>query len=93
MLLANKIVAKKLSTINQSIYRIHDVPDQKKIKELIDYLQNVRNKKIKARFSYKNSAEFINDILNTADKKINKYILENLVLRAMAKAKYSTKNM
>lgn len=93
MLLANKIVAKKLSTINQSIYRIHDIPDQKKIKELIDYLQNVRNKKIKARFSYKNSAEFINNILNTADKKINKYILENLVLRAMAKAKYSTKNI
>ena len=93
MLLANKIVAQKLSSINQSIYRIHDTPDQQKIKELISYLEYFDKNKIKAVFSYKNSAHFINNILNKPIKGLNKHILENLVLRAMAKAKYSTKNI
>ena len=93
MLLANKLVAKKLSSINLSIYRIHDIPDQQKIKELINYLEHFEKNKIKTHFSYKNSAQFINSILNKISKEANKHILENLVLRAMAKAKYSTKNI
>ena len=93
MLLANKLVAKKLSSINLSIYRIHDIPDPQKIKDLINYLEHFEENKIKTPFSYKNSAQFINSILNKVSKGANKHILENLVLRAMAKAKYSTKNI
>ena len=93
MLLANQIVAEKLSSTNLSIYRIHDIPDQQKLKELINYLQYFEKKKTRPRFSYKNSAQFINNILNNPIKGLNKHILENLVLRAMAKAKYSTKNI
>ncbi|MAZ58043.1 MAG: ribonuclease R [Flavobacteriales bacterium] len=93
MLLANKIVAKKLSSINTSIYRIHDVPDQEKIKELINYLEHFEKNKIKAPVSYKNSGQFINKLFKKPGKGVNKHILENLVLRAMAKAKYSTKNI
>lgn len=93
MLLANKIVAKKLSSISQSIYRVHDLPDEQKIKELVNYLQHLNNNKIRPNFSHKNSTQFINNILTKKYKGANNSVLENLVLRTMAKAKYSTKNI
>ena len=88
MLLANKIVANKLSSLKQSIYRIHDLPDMEKLNEMASYLQNIDATIKTHNFSHKDSAPFINMLL-----KNNLIGLENIILRCMAKAKYSTKNI
>jgi len=93
MLLANKIVAEKLSKLNLSIYRIHDFPDLEKLKELSVYLKRVELKKITPKFSEKNLSYFINKILKLDYININSSAIENLILRSMSKAKYSTKNI
>jgi len=86
MLLANKLVAKKLHQLKEFIYRIHDRPNKDKIEELFIYL-NQFNLKIKP----SSLSLSINRLLN--NNNINKGVVENLILRAMAKANYSTKNI
>ena len=38
MLMANKIVATKLSNLKSTIYRVHDLPDLEKLQEVVKYL-------------------------------------------------------
>jgi len=93
MLLANKIVAEKLSKLKLSIYRIHDQPDLQKLKELSIYLQHCYSTKKLPVFSKKNIATYINSLLNLKFKNTYSSSIENLVLRSMAKAKYSSENI
>ncbi|WP_185851365.1 ribonuclease R [Blattabacterium cuenoti] len=95
MLLANKKISEFVSlnsdgTPSQKtyIYRVHDKPDSKKIfllKKIIEplgYILDVKNLKTS-----------INHILKKIKEKPEKNIIENLILRSMSKAKYSTKNI
>ena len=94
MLLANKTVA---SHINQKInnqafvYRVHDQPDKERIEDL---------KKIVKKYKYSiqnENPKALSKSLNLLLEKINdqpeKNLIETLILRSMAKAKYSTKNV
>ena len=88
MLLANKIIAEKLSNLQLSVYRVHDLPDIQKLNDLSNYLKAIKPELNVHKFSQKNSVQHINKLLRT-----NSSSIENLILRCMAKAKYSTKNI
>lgn len=93
MLLANKKVAeyvfnlKKSEPRNTMIYRTHDAPDPEKLKNFSTFAK---------RFGYtvdtdtnKISASF-NELMHNVEGKPEQNILENLAVRTMSKAKYST---
>jgi len=97
MLLANRRVAefvgkrkdpKKEKTF---VYRIHDLPNQEKLLSFAHFV-----KKFGYRIntgSGKKTAESLNKLLDEVKGKGEENIVENLALRAMAKAEYSTKNI
>ena len=93
MLLANKIVAQKLSKKLFSIYRVHDLPNKEKITDLINYLSQLKLKNINLRIDPKKFPKTINLLLKNEEIKDQKNCVENLILRAMSKANYSTKNI
>ena len=94
MLLANKTVSEHLNkrVSNKSfVYRVHDQPDKERIEDL---------KKIVKKYKYNiqnDNPKVLSKSLNLLLEKINdqpeKNLIETLVLRSMAKAKYSTKNI
>ena len=94
MLLANKTVSEHLSkkvNNNSFVYRVHDQPDKERIEDL---------KKIVKKYKYNiqnDNPKVLSKSLNLLLEKINdqpeKNLIETLVLRSMAKAKYSTKNI
>lgn len=102
MLLANKSVAKFLSTTPSyiskknkhkyaSVYRIHDAPSQEKLEEFA---------RICARFGYKidlknpeKTVSSINKVLQEVKGKKEANMIEMLAIRSMAKAIYSTDNI
>ncbi len=95
MLLANKIVAEELSN-NQKlsakpfVFRVHDLPDQEKINEFarfvksLDYQLNPTNIKKPVEFQ---------KVLEQAKGKAEENLINELAIRSMAKAFYSTKNI
>jgi len=91
MLLANTIVAETVSSSSRSIYRVHDLPDNNKIKEIALYLNSLETPKKSINISHTNLPKVINTLLK--DKMIDSSAIQNLVLRAMAKANYSTRNI
>ncbi len=97
MLLANKAVANYIhqkKKNNQSIpfpYRIHDVPDQEKLKPFAAFA---------GKFGYKFNignpraiATSFNQLLKDVTGKPEQLVLEQLGIRTMAKAEYSTENI
>jgi len=94
MLLANKKVAEVLSK-NTSVYRIHDEPSKEKMADLAFFLRNLGHK-----VSLQNGiipTYEINKLLKSLEgKNGNKTMSETIhraVIRSMAKAIYSTKNI
>jgi len=98
MLLANKTVAihvKKLSKkyklldVLPFLYRIHDEPNPEKLSENLDFLKTLGIK-----FNLKNkSSKEINRVVKLFADKPEKYIVHQILLRSMAKAEYSSKNI
>ena len=94
MLLANKTVSEHLNkkiNNNSFVYRVHDQPDKERIEDL---------KKIVKKYKYNiqnDNPKVLSKSLNLLIEKINdqpeKNLIETLILRSMAKAKYSTKNI
>lgn len=94
MLLANKHVAQFLGKKNiqfPSVYRIHDLPDEEK---LMDFQLFAKQ------FGYslkldnpKKIADELNRLMIEIQGKPEQGILENLAIRSMAKAVYSTNNI
>ncbi len=98
MLLANKRVAKLIGHVDDKntkaktfVYRIHDKPDPEKLDSFNLFIKrfglNVNT------VSPQKISESLNDVLNDVKGKREQNIVENLALRAMAKAVYSTKNI
>ncbi len=93
MLLANKKVAeyvfkmKRGENKNTMVYRIHDSPDEEKVKTFSTFIKkfgyslNLEQKKI---------AASLNKMIDAIEGKPEQYVLQNLAIRTMAKAKYST---
>lgn len=98
MLLANKYVAQKVGLTPSGTkakvfpYRIHDVPDTEKLERLSAYV---------ARFGYQLNAygskaevsKSINSVLHKAQGSREQTLIEEIALRSMMKARYSTHNI
>ena len=93
MLIANKKVAELFSEIKKQkyIYRVHDLPDNEKLKSLKHIVKN---------FGYtldltssKGISKSLNILLNSVSGKEEQNLIESLALRSMSKAEYSTNNI
>ncbi len=93
MLLANKQVAEYVYKIKKGkekltmVYRIHDAPDEQKILTFSNFVK---------RFGYSLNPEedkvaaSLNKFIENLEGKPEQYTLQNLAIRTMAKARYST---
>ena len=95
MLLANKKVAETISKATKTegvfVYRIHDMPTKEKTADLLFFLQGLGYKP-----QLENGvipASEINKILEKEAGKNEKDTVHRMVIRSMAKAIYSTKNI
>ena len=88
MLLANKEVANKLK---KCIYRVHDLPNKDQLEEVARYVKECGIKHVNLDVTNKSLPITINKLLE--NPAINIAVFQNLILRAMSKANYSTKNI
>ena len=92
MLLANKAVATKIKDNTRSgVYRVHDLPDEKKLVEIERFIKNLgyNNRLVNSQ----NINKEINTLLKACEGKPEKNVIDMMVIRAMSKAKYSSKNI
>lgn len=93
MLLANKYVAnfiydfKKGKEKNTFVYRIHDFPDPDKVKDFALFAKQFGHRMNVEEASISNS---LNKLMAEIEGKPEQNVLEQLAIRTMAKAKYST---
>jgi len=93
MLLANKHVAtyiynkKKGDDKNTFVYRIHDYPDPEKVSNFALFARQFGHK---LQIEEKSISQSLNKLMNEIEGKPEQSVLEQLAVRAMAKAKYST---
>jgi ribonuclease R len=97
MLLANQTVAQALKKISRQhlrrgllpfIYRVHDEPDELKLKDVLGF---VRALGIQVPSGKPSSLE-LNHILSQADHLPEKMVINQFILRSMAKAVYADEN-
>lgn len=97
MLLANRRIAEKMShkkkgqPENIFLYRIHDLPNKEKMEDLASFL-----KKLGYKISLKNGiipSEEINELIHKLEGNPLRDTVHSAIIRTMAKAIYSTKNI
>ena len=92
MILANEIIASHFYWQDLPfIYRVHNNPDDIKIDSTIDIIKNLGYKLVRVQNCYGQKA--LQNILNDFKDTKEYSIISNLLLRSMAKAKYSTDNI
>lgn len=93
MLLANKHVAtfvynmRKGEDKNTYVYRIHDFPDPEKVQTFALFARQFGHK---LQVEEKSISQSLNKLMTEIEGKPEQNVLEQLAVRAMAKAKYST---
>jgi ribonuclease R len=93
MLLANKRVAmhiyhkKKGEEKNTFVYRIHDYPDPEKVKNFALFAKQFGHK---LNVEEKSISRSLNKLMDEIEGKPEQSVLQQLAVRSMAKAKYST---
>ena len=94
MLLANRKVSEYVGkTIKKTpfIYRVHDLPDESKIKALKEVANSLG---YKLDISSKNKmSESLNKMLKAVKGEKEQSLIESLAIRSMSKAEYTTKNI
>lgn len=102
MLMANKTVAMHVEELRKSsgkkrskdlfpfFYRVHDKPDQDKLSGIAEQVKPIG---IKFDAGKKISPKRINELLKQVENTSLEYIVNGLMLRAMAKAEYSPNNL
>lgn len=98
MLLANKCVTQYVSKRQKEerkhlpfIYRVHDLPDKEKLKQLSEFIKQFGYKvKLTGPVPDKNS---LKKLLEEIKGKPEEYIINDLLIRAMAKAIYTDQNI
>ena len=96
MLLANKTVAtyiQNLAVENAKIpfiYRIHEKPDEDKMKNFFEFLQALG---VKFQPVKRVTSRYFQSILHTIKGTKEEFVIEEVALRSMMKAVYSTKNV
>ena len=93
MLIANKKVAELFTDIKKQkyIYRVHDVPDIEKLKNLKHIVKGFGYKLDIS--SSKGISKSLNKLLEEVKGKKEQNLIESLTLRSMSKAEYSTNNI
>ena len=99
MLLANRTVAEKIgrkSAINKNpktfVYRIHDQPNPEKLTMLSKFVTKL-GYKMKSASGRTTSASALNSLLKDVHGTKEQNVIEQISLRAMQKARYSTENI
>lgn len=98
MLLANRTVAERIGRVPKSQraktlpYRIHDTPDPHKLDELSNFVGRL-GYRIITQGRKKEIARSLNKLLDDVKGQKMQVLVENVTLRAMMKAKYSTVNI
>ena len=98
MLLANRTVAERIGRVPKGKkakvfpYRIHDVPDPDKLMNLSQFISRW-GYKVRATGSKETVARSINNMLNDVKGQKEQDLIENITIRAMAKARYSVYNI
>ncbi|MEN3038034.1 MAG: ribonuclease R [Candidatus Kryptonium sp.] len=96
MLLANQTVAKHVGKMNKKnhkypfIYRVHDLPDPAKLKNLAEF---VRKLGFKFEIDSKPLSKSIQKLLAQVKDTEFEYLVNDIAIRSMAKAIYSEKNI
>jgi len=95
MLLANKIIAAEGKKYEQNlnapfIYRVHDVPDEEKIRQLANFVNSL-GYKLNIAGGVKSKA--LQKLLEQVKGKPEEILVNEVMIRAMAKAEYSEKNI
>lgn len=95
MLLANKLVAQKGKTYMDKksfpfVYRAHDVPDEVKIKELADFVKTLG---YKLNITGGVKSKSLQKLLEQARGKPEEILVNEVMIRSMAKAEYSDQNI
>jgi ribonuclease R len=96
MLLANRSVAQFMSkrkdgTQGVFLYRVHDLPNKDKIKDLVTFL-----KRLGYKVTIKNGiipSEEMNELISKIENSPMRDTINSAIIRTMAKAIYSTKNI
>lgn len=91
MLLANRTVAEAMSN-NIFVYRIHDVPDPDKMSDFTLFIRRF-GYNMKGMDKKEKTATKLNKLLAEVKGRPEQNIVENLCMRTMAKAVYSTDNI
>ena len=96
MLLANKVVAKHIGLVRSDdherpfIYRVHDVPDPERIKELASFVQQFGySLNVQGGVSSKGLQKLLDQVRGSEVENV----INEVALRAMAKAIYSERNI
>lgn len=98
MLLANRYVAQEIGLVPKGtkaktfVYRIHDVPDPQKLERLSTYVSRF-GYGLKTLGSKQDVARSINKMLHDVEGKPQQKLIEEVTLRSMMKACYSTHNI
>lgn len=98
MLLANRTVAESVGKVRPGKkakvlpYRIHDTPDPNKLENLSTFVSRF-GLRLKTVGSKKEVAQSLNKLLNDVKGQKMQELVENVSLRAMMKARYSTFNI
>lgn len=92
MLLANETVAEHFHWLNVPfIYRIHENPNIEKLEKLVNLVGTMGYKiHLKNKSVHPNT---LKDLLNTVNGKKEERVINTMLLRTMAKAKYSEENL
>ena len=92
MIVANETVASHLFNLNYpSLYRVHEVPDDKKINEFINSI-SMLGINIKGDRNYSNPIK-LKRILDELKGREDYSVLSNLLLRSLRKAEYKAENL
>lgn len=92
MLMANRAVAESISKMGKALpfmYRVHDLPDAEKVKELMDFISHLG---IRVELNPRSSKSF-QALLEHVAGSPEEPVVNDVTIRSMAKAVYSEKNI
>ncbi len=95
MLLANRIIAKEGKKFEETkklpfVYRVHDVPDEEKIEQLANFVSSLG---YKLNISGGVKSKALQKLLEQVKDKPEEILVNEVMIRSMAKAEYSEKNI
>lgn len=88
MLEANKTIAYHMNISKlPCVYRVHESPDQEKLRNVFSFIKNLGYKVINVKNDIQ--PKMIQQIMNNIKESSESYIINQIILRSMMKAKYS----